>query len=48
VFSSSEELGQKLRAAKYVVDPVTLEVVFLVPRMHKPLLLEGPTWVWKD
>jgi MoxR-like ATPase len=42
VFSSSEELGQKLRAAKYVVDPVTLEVVFLASRMHKPLLVEGP------
>jgi len=42
VFLSSEELGQKLRAAKYVVDPVTLEVVFLASRMHKPLLVEGP------
>jgi hypothetical protein len=42
VFSSSEELAQKLRAAKYVVDPVTLEVVFLASRMHKPLLVEGP------
>ncbi len=42
MFSSSEELAQKLRAAKYVVDPVTLEVVFLASRMHKPLLVEGP------
>jgi DNA polymerase III delta prime subunit len=42
VFSSSEEQAQKLRAAKYVVDPVTLEVVFLASRMHKPLLVEGP------
>jgi len=42
VFSSSEELAQKLRAAKYVVDPVTLEVVFLASPMHKPLLVEGP------
>ena len=42
MFSSSQELAQKLRAAKYVVDPVTLEVVFLASRMHKPLLVEGP------
>jgi hypothetical protein len=42
VFSSSEELAQKMRAEKYVVDPVTLEVVFLASRMHKPLLVEGP------
>lgn len=42
MFSSAQELAQKLRAAKYVVDPVTLEVVFLASRMHKPLLIEGP------
>ena len=42
MFSSSEELAHKLRAARYVVDSVTLEVVFLASRMHKPLLIEGP------
>jgi MoxR-like ATPase len=42
VFSSVQELAQKLRSAKYVVDPVTLEVIFLASRMHKPLLVEGP------
>src|SRR5947209_1630912 len=42
VFSSSQELAQKLRAAKYVVDPVTLEVVFLASRLQKPVLVEGP------
>jgi MoxR-like ATPase len=42
VFSSAQELAQRLRAAKYVIDPVTLEVVFLALRMHKPLLIEGP------
>jgi DNA polymerase III delta prime subunit len=42
VFSSSEELAQKLSAARYVVDPVTLEIVFLASRMCKPLLVEGP------
>ena len=42
MFSSSQELAQKLRAAKYVVDPVTLEVVFLASRLQKPVLVEGP------
>src|SRR5262252_9642824 len=42
VFSSASELAEKLRAARYVVDPVTLEVVYLAARMHKALLVEGP------
>jgi MoxR-like ATPase len=42
VFSSASELAQKLRAARYIIDPVTLEVVYLAVRMHKPLLVEGP------
>jgi len=42
MFSSASELTQKLRAARYIVDPVTLEVVYLAARMHKPLLVEGP------
>jgi MoxR-like ATPase len=42
VFSSCEELSGKLRDARYVVDPVTLEVVYLAARMQKPLLVEGP------
>jgi MoxR-like ATPase len=42
VFSSSSELANKLRAARYIIDPVTLEVVYLAARMHKPLLVEGP------
>src|SRR5215467_15050910 len=42
VFSSTSELAEKLRAARYVIDPVTLEVVYLAARMHKPLLVEGP------
>lgn len=43
MFSSPEELEQKLRAARYIADPVTLEIVFLASRMHKPLLVEGPS-----
>jgi len=42
VFSSATELSNKLRAARYIIDPVTLKVVYLAARMHKPLLVEGP------
>lgn len=42
MFSSVEELAQKLRAARYIIDPVTLSVVYLAARMQKPLLIEGP------
>jgi hypothetical protein len=42
VFSSASELATKLRAARYIIDPVTLSVVYLAARMHKPLLIEGP------
>ena len=42
MFASEEELSEKLRAARYVIDPVTLSVVYLAARMQKPLLIEGP------
>jgi len=42
VFASAEKLAQGLRDAQYVVDPVTLEVVYLAAKMQKPLLVEGP------
>jgi MoxR-like ATPase len=42
VFSSATELATKLRAARYIIDPVTLSVVYLAARMKKPLLIEGP------
>ena len=42
LFSSLEELSGKLRSARYIVDPVTLQVVYLAARMQKPLLVEGP------
>lgn len=42
MFSSASELASKLRAARYIIDPITLEVVYLAARMHKPLLVEGP------
>ena len=42
MFSSPDELSRKLREAHYVIDKVTLEVVYLAARMNKPLLVEGP------
>lgn len=42
MFESLNELEQKLRGAKYVIDPVSIEVVYLAARMQKPLLVEGP------
>jgi MoxR-like ATPase len=42
VFASAEELSRKLRAAQYVVDPVTVAVVYLAAKLQKPLLVEGP------
>jgi MoxR-like ATPase len=42
VFASAAELACKLRAARYIVDPVTLSVLYLAAQMRKPLLIEGP------
>lgn len=42
MFSSTEDLSEKLRAARYIVDPITLSIVYLASRMHRPLLIEGP------
>ena len=42
MFTSIEELARKLHEAHYVVDPITLQVVYLAGRMKKPLLVEGP------
>src|ERR1035437_7836124 len=42
VLSSIEDLGQRLGKAKYVIDEVTLQVVYLAARMQKPVIVEGP------
>lgn len=42
MFSSAEELAQNLRAARYIVDEDTVNVVYLGLRMQNPVLLEGP------
>ncbi len=42
MFASIEKLAAGLRDAQYIVDSVTLEVVYLAAKMQKPLLVEGP------
>ena len=42
MFSSLEELGRRLEEAKYVIDAVTLQIVYLACRMRKPIIVEGP------
>ncbi len=42
MFASTEKLADGLRDAQYVVDRVTLQVVYLAAKMQKPLLVEGP------
>src|SRR2546427_6031384 len=42
MFCSLGEFSEKLRSARYVIDPVGLEVAYLAARMQKPLLVEGP------
>lgn len=42
MFSSARDLSERLRAARYIIDPVTLSIVYLACRIQKPLLIEGP------
>jgi MoxR-like ATPase len=42
VFPSIEDLGERLRAAGYIADPVATTTVYLAAELHKPVLLEGP------
>ena len=42
MFESIRELAEGLRGARYVTDPITLQIVYLAARMHKALLVEGP------
>ena len=42
MFESINELTTGLIKARYILDPVTLRIVYLAAKMHKPLLLEGP------
>jgi len=42
VFSSLQQLEERLRDSGYIADSVTTTTVFLSTRLHKTLLLEGP------
>jgi len=42
VFSSVDDLARSLEAAKFVIDPVMRQVVFLADQMQKPIIIEGP------
>jgi MoxR-like ATPase len=42
MFSSLQELSEKLRATGYIADSVATTTVYLAAMLHKPLLLEGP------
>ena len=41
MFSSIQELSDRLESARYVIDPITLKVIFLAAQMQKPILIEG-------
>ena len=41
MFSSIQELSEKLEAAKYVTDPVTLKVIYLAAQMQNPSWPKG-------
>ncbi|HTT21807.1 MAG TPA: MoxR family ATPase [Candidatus Sulfotelmatobacter sp.] len=42
MFSSLDQLGERLRATGYIADSIATTTVYLSASMHKPLLLEGP------
>ena len=42
MFDSINDLGAKLAATGYFIDPVMTQVVFLAAKLQKPLLLERP------
>ena len=42
MFSSVDHVARSLAAAKYIIDPVMRQVVFLADQMQKPIIIEGP------
>ena len=47
LFQSVSEVAARLQAAGYITDPQIATCVLLAERLHKPLLIEGPTGVGK-
>jgi MoxR-like ATPase len=42
MFSSTEELGERLQSVRYLVDGELLPVIYLAMKLGRPLLIEGP------
>jgi MoxR-like ATPase len=42
MFSSPNDLADKLLAARYIIDPEILPIIYLAVQMRRPLLIEGP------
>ncbi len=42
MFASLEDLAERLEAARYIADPVMLNVIYLASKLGKPILAEGP------
>ena len=42
MFSSLEEVSERLRSTGYIADSIATTAVYLAAKLHKPLLLEGP------
>src|SRR5271170_4937715 len=42
MFSSLEEVSERLRSTGYIADSIATTTVYLAARLQKPLLLEGP------
>jgi MoxR-like ATPase len=42
VFSSLEEVSERLWCTGYIADSIATTTVFLAAKLHKPVLLEGP------
>ena len=42
MFSSLEQVAERLRATGYIADSIATTTVYLSAKLHKPLLLEGP------
>jgi MoxR-like ATPase len=42
VFSSLDDLAERLERARYVADPVLLNIIYLAAKLGKPILAEGP------
>ncbi len=42
MFSSPEELSDRLRSGRYLIDDTTLLIIYLAAKIRRPLLIEGP------